>query len=302
MEMDPEIALARARLQRSLTKKSGQACSTCRRDKVKCNQLRPCDVCIKKRCGHQCLTGCIACRTARVRCQPGQGERCRRCEESNENCISAALKTRKGLPLSTSAPRKDRVKLACLGCRSEIRRYEIMCDTQRPCTRCVIKGKTCEPGEKSAKSSKLRCDACRKGNKKCGDDRPCALCIENGEPCKQNEKRKGGHGTRIKQVCRVFCRRRKIKCDQEFPCGPCDRNNYECSNGELPQSPAPNEPSRSVAPNVLPSTWFPIVPQAGSSTASFPSRQQHPTHFPVYDSGAGATWYPEYAQYHRPAD
>ncbi|KAF9047072.1 hypothetical protein BDZ89DRAFT_1058133 [Hymenopellis radicata] len=174
--------------------------------------------------------------------------------------------------------------MACLGCRSDNKK----CDTQRPCTRCVIKGKACEPGEKGIKSSKLRCDACRKGNKKCGDDRPCALCIKNGQPCKQNEKRKGGHGTRIKQAC-SNCRRGKIKCDQDFPCGPCDRNNYECSNGELPHPLVSNEPSLAVAPNALLGAEFPIMPQAGPSTASFPFRQQHPMDFSVYGSSAAFT-------------
>jgi hypothetical protein len=47
---------------------------------------------------------------------------------------------------------------------------------------------------------KLRCEGCRKENKKCEDNRPCRFCIEEGLEC-VNAVRKGrGHGTRVMAV------------------------------------------------------------------------------------------------------
>ena len=49
---------------------------------------------------------------------------------------------------------------------------------------------------------KLRCECCRRDNKKCEDTRPCRYCIEQNVEC-VNATRKGrGHGTRVMAVGR----------------------------------------------------------------------------------------------------
>lgn len=113
---------------------------------------------------------------------------------------------------------------------------------------------------------KLRCESCRKDNKKCEDTRPCKYCLEDGVEC-VNATRKGrGHGTRVMAVScflssinayriKLLLRRARIADGIKFdamepgmsasclqphyiiridrklrPCAACARKGYECQD------------------------------------------------------------------------
>jgi len=76
----------------------------------------------------------------------------------------------------------------------------VQCEDQRPCARCITRGENCIHVNRGPKLVKLRCEWCRKENKKCEDIRPCRFCVEEGQEC-INAIRKGrGHGTRVMAV------------------------------------------------------------------------------------------------------
>lgn len=78
------------------------------------------------------------------------------------------------------------------------------CEDQRPCARCITRSEECIHMNRGPKLVKLRCECCRKDNKKCEDTRPCKHCIEQNVEC-VNATRKGrGHGTRVMAVSQHF--------------------------------------------------------------------------------------------------
>lgn len=294
-------------------KRTDQACSTCRRDKVGCDGNRPCGVCTKK--GYtpdQCVTGCGPCRRARVRCEDGAP--CQRCREMGVSCVDANADARRGiqqnsLPSRSARPNgRERVKLACEACRKDNKK----CDEQRPCGRCVIRKKDCVMLERGPKSTKLRCEGCRKANRRCDDLRPCGPCRNANEEC-INTKRQGGHGHRVKQAC-LNCRRDKIRCNGERPCTHCDRKNYECidrackscssagyphlCNHRTEEPSGITEPRRSLSDSIQPVEQLvmeQLPPQSQTSMFSVPYffPHQHPPMGanPIYENST-PTYYP----------
>jgi len=82
----------------------------------------------------------------------------------------------------------------------------IQCEDQRPCGRCIARGEECIHVNRGPKLVKLRCEWCRKENKKCEDNRPCRFCVEEGQECINAVRRGRGHGTRVMAVSSHFCR------------------------------------------------------------------------------------------------
>jgi hypothetical protein len=112
----------------------------------------------------------------------------------------------------------ERAKLACQSCRRDnkkviwkyytfskyICRLSAQCEDSRPCSRCVSRGEECIHVGRGPKQVKLRCEACRKGNKRCEDARPCSFCVQQNIECINLARKGRGHGTRVKAVCQFF--------------------------------------------------------------------------------------------------
>lgn len=181
---------------------------------------RPCSGCTKKGfTAEQCIDGCEHCRRARVRCEDGKP--CLRCREMKLECVEEStgppMRQDSSTRVAARAQRlkaNDRAKLACQACRRDnkkvylfvssgvqsLKLHWIKCEDQRPCARCITRGEECVHVSRGPKLVKLRCEWCRKENKKCEDNRPCWYCVDAGQQC-INVVRKGrGHGTRVMAV------------------------------------------------------------------------------------------------------
>ncbi|KAH8110779.1 hypothetical protein DFH11DRAFT_1860021 [Phellopilus nigrolimitatus] len=221
-------------------KRVNKACSSCRRDKIKCDGARPCAAaCVKKHLADRCIEGCVPCRRMRARCDGSKP--CERCSEMNLDCVDeSTTPTSKPEPLKKplqGIPRAkptERAKLACVACRRDNKR----CDDNRPCTRCQSRQEECIHVGRGPKIIKQRCKTCRKTNKKacyfpfflhyiCEGQRPCKHCIEVGEECNDVPRKGGGQGSRVKAAC-MNCRRDKIQCGIERPCPKCVSRGLEC--------------------------------------------------------------------------
>ncbi|KAF8892228.1 hypothetical protein BD779DRAFT_1511725 [Infundibulicybe gibba] len=206
-----------------------KACASCRRDKIRCDGLRPCGGCSKKGyTANQCVDGCEPCRRARVRCEDGKP--CQRCREMRIECVEetmAPISRQDPPPTSQARPARanaaERAKLACTNCRRDNKK----CDDQRPCSRCIARSEECIHVGRGPKLVKLRCEGCRQENKRCEDARPCRYCLESGKQCITTPRKGRGHGTRVKAAC-TNCRRDKIRCDGVRPCAACTRKGYDC--------------------------------------------------------------------------
>lgn len=212
-------------------KRTAKACTSCRRDKIRCDGARPCAACLKK--GYtidQCTDGCESCRRARARCEGGKP--CLRCRDMHLECAeeqTVPLARSEAAPpilvLRSSRRKGERAKLACLSCRRDNKK----CEDQRPCSRCVARSEDCVHVVRGPKSVKLRCESCRQENRKCEEARPCQQCIEQGKECVNVQRRSRGHGTRVKKAC-TNCRRDKVRCEGIRPCANCVKKGYQCTN------------------------------------------------------------------------
>ncbi|KAJ6515036.1 hypothetical protein C8R47DRAFT_1089681 [Mycena vitilis] len=264
-------------------KRTPKACSGCRRDKVRCDGLRPCGGCVKK--SLQCLDGCDPCRRARARCEK-TGDSCIRCDRKELNCTEEPSSTHAAPPPVDPDPvAPERARAACQNCRNDSKK----CDNQRPCTRCVARSETCVPFPRGAKPTKTRCEGCRKRNIRCEDARPCQSCVTSGTDCVSLIRQGRGCGPRVKAAC-INCRRSKVRCDGTRPCPGCTRRGLQCQeqlckrcaqvglaecthramlnqqNSEDEIWGGPNEPT----PSTSNTDSTPSHPQPSPSTSAFP--------------------------------
>lgn len=228
MDSQPPSSLPVSDLVTTWPKRTAKACTSCRRDKIRCDGEKPCGACVKK--GYtvdQCTDGCESCRRARVRCEGGKP--CLRCRSMHLECteeqavpLARSEAASPILVLRSNRLRSERAKLACLSCRRDNKK----CDDQRPCSRCVARSEECVHVARGPKSVKLRCESCRQENRKCEEMRPCRQCVEQGKEC-VNVQRSRGHGTRVKAAC-TNCRRDKVRCEGIRPCTTCVKKGYQC--------------------------------------------------------------------------
>ncbi|KAF7370504.1 hypothetical protein MSAN_00682200 [Mycena sanguinolenta] len=205
-------------------KRTAKACSSCRRDKTRCDGARPCGGCTKKKL--QCTDGCDPCRRARARCEKtGNGTSCKRCDLKELVCTEESPPAQIAPSPSAAGPASpDRVKSACQNCKTDNKK----CDNQRPCSRCVARYETCVPLPRVSKQTRTRCEGCKQRNVRCEDARPCQNCVAAGTECVNLVARKtSSTGTRVRAAC-VNCRRNKVRCDGERPCSGCSRRGLEC--------------------------------------------------------------------------
>jgi len=203
-------------------KRAMRACASCRHDKIRCDETRPCVGCHRKGLtAEQCVYGCEACRRAQARCEGGAP--CLRCVSMHLNCVHGAT-----FPLTTLQLRGKfgkRAKLACKNCRRDNKK----CEDQRPCKRCVLRGDECIHVARGPKLVKVRCQPCREANRRCEDARPCQSCTTHGELCINPPKKGRVNGTRVKVAC-VKCRQDKVRCDGQRPCASCGRKGIVCQD------------------------------------------------------------------------
>lgn len=205
-----------------LPRRATKACTSCRHDKIRCDDLRPCSGCRKKGFAEaQCIDGCEQCRRSRTLCQGGLP--CARCHKLRLDCSDDP---KLGLTMMAEPAAKalcDRAKTACLACRRDNKK----CEDQRPCARCVARSEPCVHVSRGPKMVKVRCQSCRETNKRCEDARPCHLCSDTGKECFDLPRKGKGHGTRVKAAC-TNCRRDKVRCDGDRPCLSCYRKDFVC--------------------------------------------------------------------------
>ncbi|KAF9006099.1 hypothetical protein BDQ17DRAFT_1408101 [Cyathus striatus] len=202
-----------------------QACANCRRDKIRCDGVRPCSNCSRRGFYESCVNGCDPCRHARVRCE--EGKPCQRCRSMHIECTEeTSMNSFEQYTTSTSLKDSripEKTKLACISCRKDNKK----CDDRVPCSRCASRSEECVRVARAPKLIKLRCEGCRRDNKRCEDNRPCKSCIDSSETCTTLPRRGKGHGTRVKSAC-ISCRRDKVRCDGIRPCSACTRKGSEC--------------------------------------------------------------------------
>ncbi|EIM86804.1 uncharacterized protein STEHIDRAFT_147278 [Stereum hirsutum FP-91666 SS1] len=207
-----------------------KACTSCRRDKIKCDNERPCSGCVKK--GYpkeQCIDGCEPCRRARKRCCGGTP--CTRCTELQLYCTDELHPPASPLDVTSGASQSsspERAKLACRSCRRDNKK----CDNGRPCGRCVARNEECVKVGRGPKQVKVRCQGCRETNQRCEDERPCRFCVATRVECFDPPRKGTGHGVRVKSACKN-CRRDKVRCDGERPCVSCRRKGLTCIDEQV---------------------------------------------------------------------
>ncbi|ETW78657.1 hypothetical protein HETIRDRAFT_172210 [Heterobasidion irregulare TC 32-1] len=183
-----------------LPRRATKACTSCRHDKIRCDDLRPCSGCRKKGFVEaQCIDGCEQCRRSRTLCQGGLP--CARCNKLRLDCSDDP---KLGLTMMAEPAAKapcDRAKTACLACRRDNKK----CEDQRPCARCVARSEPCVHVSRGPKMVKVRCQSCREINKRCEDARPCHFCSDTGKECFDLPRKGKGHGTRVKAISADFC-------------------------------------------------------------------------------------------------
>ncbi|KAI6041316.1 hypothetical protein EDC04DRAFT_3089265 [Pisolithus marmoratus] len=262
-------------------KRTAKACTSCRRDKIRCDGAKPCGACVKKGyTADQCTDGCESCRRARVRCEGGKP--CLRCRDMHLECAEEqAMSLARSemaspiLVLRSSRRRGERAKLACMSCRRDNKK----CDDQRPCSRCVARSEECVHVARGPKLVKLRCESCRQENRKCEESRPCQQCVEQGKECVNVQRRSRGHGTRVKTAC-TNCRRDKVRCEGIRPCTTCVKKGYQCTDQTcmicIHQEIEGDCPHRSITESDT------SEPSVSELNHSFPSpHHSHPTQSPT---------------------
>ncbi|KAI0295942.1 hypothetical protein BC826DRAFT_255142 [Russula brevipes] len=201
----PPPGLAESPTAPDCVKRAVKACASCRHNKTRCDDVRPCGHCRKKGMNaEQCVYGCEACRRARANCDGGVP--CSRCMSMHLNCVD-------GIARLIAAPNMQvksggRAQLACKNCRRDNKK----CEDQRPCRRCVLRGDDCIHVVRRPKLVKVRCQPCRDANRRCEDTRPCYCCSVREEVCVDPPRKGTGHGMRVKVAC-VKCRQHKDRTD-----------------------------------------------------------------------------------------
>ncbi|KAA1470226.1 hypothetical protein DENSPDRAFT_678259 [Dentipellis sp. KUC8613] len=243
-------------------KRAVKACTSCRRDKIRCDDTRPCNGCRRKGFSEaQCIDGCERCRRARVRCEGGTP--CVRCTDLQLECFDDQTTLHLPKPATAAgrgAPGRpsERAKLACRSCRRDNKK----CEDQRPCGRCMARNEECVHVGRGPKLVKVRCQFCREGNRRCEDARPCKFCVERGGECIDPPRKGKGHGTRVKAAC-VNCRRDKVRCDGTRPCGACDKKGLQCC--DRPSKSSSPIDSRPPAEYDASASSSPELPHASTS-------------------------------------
>ncbi|KAH9995377.1 hypothetical protein BJV74DRAFT_330599 [Russula compacta] len=207
-------------------KRTVKACASCRHDKTRCDETRPCGHCHRKGLtAEQCVFGCEACRQARACCEGGVP--CTRCMSMHLNCVDGAT-----MPLTAlhwQGKSGGRAQLACKNCRRDNKK----CEDQRPCRRCVMRSDECVHVVRRPKLVKVRCQSCRGANRRCEEARPCYHCSTRGEVCIDPPRKGRGQGMRVKVAC-VKCREHKVRCDGQRPCASCNRKGFICQDRSGP--------------------------------------------------------------------